>query len=142
MARTVRPRPSSAATQEILRVGTAYGALRSRHTPGQLPDPQLLLFSVESSSLDLETQARSWELVRAVGGAGFRTVSCPPHLPPDLGSRPPGQSYAPHPLGLREQTPGMSCAPHLSLMAGKTGPRQGGSPSWWEGDVPGHVAGT
>ena len=57
------------------------------------------------------------------------------------GSRHPGQSYAPHPPGLREQTPGTSCAPDPSLMAGKVGPRQGGSRSWWEGDVPGHMAG-
>ena len=126
MARTVRPRPSSAATQEILRVGTAYGALRSRHTPGQLPDPQLLLFSVESSSLDLETQARSWEHVRAVGGAGFRTVSCPPHLPPDLGKQTPRTVLCPPPPGPEGTDPrDVLCPPP------QPNGREGGSSSGW-----------
>lgn len=126
MARTVRPRPSSAATQEILRVRTPYGALQSGHTPGQLPDPQLLLFSVESSSLDLETQAQSWEHVRAVGGAGFRTVSCPPHLPPDPGKQTPRTVLCSPP-------PGPEGADPRDVLCPRPQPngREGGSSSGW-----------
>lgn len=91
-------RQSSAVTQEILRIRTTRGTLWSGHIPGQLPDPQLLLFSVKGSSLDPETQEQSWEHVRAVGGAGFRTVSRPPHPLPGLGEQTPGTvSGPPHP---------------------------------------------
>lgn len=138
MARTVRLRPSTAAIQEILRIRTTCGALQSGHTPGQLPDPQLLPFSVKGSSLDPETQERSCEHVRAVGGAGFQTVSCPPH-PRAWGNRPPGQSCAPHPLCLGEKTPGtVSCPPQpgpwgedpRDSLLPTPHPRPGGADPW------------
>lgn len=138
MAQTVRLRPSTAAMQEILRIRTTCGALHSGHTPGQLPDPQLLPFSVKGSSLDPETQERSCEHVRAVGGAGFQTVSCPPH-PRAWGRRPLGQSHAPHPPGVWEQTLGTSCAPNPSLMAVKVGPHRGGPPAWSGGHAMAHA---
>lgn len=121
MAQMVRLRPSTAVIQEILRIRTTCGALHSGYTPGQLPDPQLLLFSVKGSSLDPETQEQSCEHVRAVGGAGFQTVSCPPH-PRAWGRGPPGQSPAhPHLRGLREQTPWtVLCPPHPPGLGEKT----------------------